>query len=276
MAASELIAAAIAAFSIGQLSPTTLSAEPSDVRCLALLRPARAIAVAQSASVRPWTPGLADCRGAGAGSDSLLAALVAAVRDWLDDADWVVNGTPHPRALVYVKPLADPADADPVRRMIRETIDDVHLHDPMVALDRTQLGCLQRALYFEARGEGERGMAAVAHVALNRVGTKSSRATVCDVVREPGQFAPYLTGEPDEIDLAETDEDAAQLAIEIAAQVMAGYLPDPSRGGRYFYAPAVLKVVPEWAKGMKETARVGGHRFFAEPPAPGTRVAVRN
>jgi spore germination cell wall hydrolase CwlJ-like protein len=228
-------------------------------------------ALAPSA-VRAWQPAMLACRAAA--PDSLLTVVVAAVRDWLDDADAILQGVPRPRALVYVKPLPDPADADPVYRMIRETIDDVHQHDPMVSLDRVQVACLQRALYFEARGEGERGMAAVAHVALNRVGTKSTRATVCDVVREPGQFAPYLTGEPDDADLAETDEDAAQLAIEIAAQVMAGYLPDPSRGGRYFYAPAVLKVAPTWAKGMKETARVGGHRFFSEPPD--TRVAVRN
>ena len=273
MAASELIAAAIAAFSIGHLPPVTVSAEPGDLRCLVQPRPVRALAPGQPGAARPWQPACS-----AAAPDSMLAVMVAAVRDWLDD-DLVPSGTPHPRALVYVKPLPDPADADPIHRMIRETIEDVQRHDPMVALDRTQLACLQRALYFEARGEGERGMAAVAHVALNRVGTRPNRATVCDVVREPGQFAPYLTGEPDEADLAESDEEAAQLAIEIGAQVMAGYLPDPSRGGRYFYAPAVLKVAPEWAKGMKETARVGGHRFFAEPAAPGTqgtRVAVRN
>jgi spore germination cell wall hydrolase CwlJ-like protein len=160
--------------------------------------------------------------------------------------------------------------------MVRLAADEFRERDPGVELDRKQLACLQRALYFEARGEGSLGQAAVAHVALNRVGTRPSRATICEVVREPGQFAPYLNGEPDEADLAQTDEDATRSAIETAAMVMAGYVPDPSRGGQYFYAPRILKTQPAWAKGLKETARIGGHRFFADPealaPAP-TRLA---
>jgi len=109
------------------------------------------------------------------------------------------------------------------------------------------------------------GQAAVAHVALNRLGTRPNRTTICEVVREPGQFAPYLNGEPDESELVQTDEEATRIAAETAAYVMAGYLPDASRGGRYFYAPALVKSPPPWVKGMKETARIGGHRFFVEP-----------
>ncbi len=181
----------------------------------------------------------------------------------------------QPRLVVSMTALPAPVARDPLEATARSVIGELRARNPAIELDAKQLVCLQRALYFEARGEGSLGFAAVAHVALNRVGTRPGRTTVCDVVREPGQFAPYLTGEPDEADLAQTDEDATRAATEAAAQVMAGSIPDPSRGGLYFYAPRILKTQPAWAKGLKETARIGGHRFFAEPPIPvvATRLA---
>jgi Cell Wall Hydrolase len=281
MAASEFLAAAIAAFSVVHLPTATPLSAPTDMRCMAM--PAGLRALEAGPLVRDWRDGWSTAAGVarlrlargcvdGAPTSS-LDALVATLWSWLEGAGANLVGAPPPRAMVWVTKLPDPADADPLQKMIREAVDDLRSKDPTVELDRKQLACLQRALYFEARGEGELGLAAVAHVALNRVGTRPARATVCDVVREPGQFAPYLNGEPDEADLAQTEEDASRLAIEIAAQVMAGFLPDPSRGGRYFYAPAILKVVPAWVKGMKETARIGGHRFFAEPEIHEIRVA---
>jgi spore germination cell wall hydrolase CwlJ-like protein len=275
MAASEFFAAAIAAFSIVQDPAEIPHAAAVAARCMTVPGLARALEVAPAVSTQPRVAVSFGC--AQRAPRSTVALMIDSLRDWFEDARDNLIGPPRPRALVYVSPLPDPADRDPVQKAVREQIDEMRRSDPAVAIDRAQLNCLQRALYFEARGEGERGLAAVAHVALNRVGTRPNRATVCDVVREPGQFAPYLNGDPDEADLVESDEDGYQLAIEIAAEVMAGYLPDPSRGGRYFYAPAVLKVAPAWAKGLKETARVGGHRFFAEPqPQHETRVAVRN
>jgi len=283
MAASEFIAAAIAAFSVVPLPTATPFSASADMRCMAVPAVLRAFEAGppMRAWRDDWSGRASDARPLlargciDAAPESSLGNLVATVQSWFDGSDANLIVGPPPRALVWVTKLPDPADADPLQKTIREVVDELRFRNPAIELDRKQLACLQRALYFEARGEGVLGLAAVAHVALNRVGTRPNRATVCDVVREPGQFAPYLNGEPDEADLAQPEDDATRLAIETAAQVMAGYLPDPSRGGRYFYAPAVLKVVPAWAKGMKETARVGGHRFFAEPVSE-TRVAVRN
>jgi hypothetical protein len=268
MAASEFIAAAIAAFSVAPLSSATAPSDVSDMHCMPA--PAFVRALDTGTTMRSDVPRLRIelVRGcAGGAPRGMLAALVEAIRNWVDSPGVTFAGIAIPRAAVSVMTLADPADHDPLQRMIRQTVAELRERDPMLDIDRRQLGCLQRALYFEARGEGTRGLAAVAYVALNRLGTRPNRISLCDVVQEPGQFAPYLSGEPDDADLAETDEDAVRLAVETAAQVMAGYLPDPSRGGRYFYAPAVLKSQPTWVKGMRETARVGGHRFFAEPEA---------
>ena len=260
MAASDVIAAAIAALLVSPPPMHPAAGDPGDVRCVPAL-------VRSASDARPWTrprPGdvrapIARALGCAEPISGVMVTLNW-VRGWFGGT--TADIAAQPRAAVSVAALPDPADADPIQRLARLVIDEWRERDPNAKLDRKQLVCLQRALYFEARGEGALGQAAVAHVALNRVGTRPGRASVCDVVREPGQFAPFLTGEPDETDLVQTDDDATRVALETAAQVMAGEIPDPSRGGQYFYAPRLLKIPPAWAKGMKETARIGGHRFF--------------
>lgn len=53
----------------------------------------------------------------------------------------------------------------------------------MTATDRE---CLRRTVYAEAQGEGKLGQRAVAHVILNR--SKNRKKTICQVVKEKGQF----------------------------------------------------------------------------------------
>ena len=260
MAASDLIAAAVAAFFVSQPPVGKTVGVVAEPPCAPPLRVGRAAEVRHAVSL-PSPVRALNC----AAPKSTLALALESARDWLEGVTGMPDVTAQPRAGVMVAVLSDPADADPIYKAARLVIAEWRERDPTVELDRKQLVCLQRALYFEARGEGMLGQAAVAHVALNRVGTRPGRASICDVVREPGQFAPYLGGEADEVELAQSDDDATQIALETAAQVMAGYFPDPSRGGQYFYAPRLVKTQPAWAKGLKETARIGGHRFFAEP-----------
>jgi hypothetical protein len=273
MAASDLIAAVIAALFVSPSPPGSALDSSLDVRCVPALRaPDASLGTERTHPMRPPLTLGCDARVSGA----TLALDI--VRGWLARADAgavLAKLAPQPRVPVWIVPLAEPRASDPIQETARRVIAAYRARNPALVLDRRQLVCLQRALYFEARGEGSLGQAAVAHVALNRVGTRPGRDTVCDVVREPGQFAPYLTSEPDAAELAQTDDDATRSAIETAARVMAGSIPDPSRGGRYFYAPRILKVQPAWAKGLKETARVGGHRFFAEPE-PATTHLARN
>ena len=46
------------------------------------------------------------------------------------------------------------------------------------------LGCLARTVYFEARGQPEEGLRAVAHVVLNRARSEAYPEDVCAVVRQ--------------------------------------------------------------------------------------------
>lgn len=274
MAGSDLIAATVAALFFA--APTTaparaVEARPVDVQCAP---PALRVvsSAARASAQRMWAP-------IGCGDAASPRLSLSAMVGWVTghDPGTVLPGVAEARTEVAIDALPDVTDPDPISRVIRLVVVDLRAQDPTLELDRQQLHCLQRALYFEARGEGMLGQAAVAHVALNRVGTRPNRTTICEVVREPGQFAPYLNGEPDDADLVQTDEEATRIATESAAFVMAGYLPDPSRGGRYFYAPALVKTQPAWAKGMKETARIGGHRFFIErESAPTETKLARN
>jgi spore germination cell wall hydrolase CwlJ-like protein len=49
--------------------------------------------------------------------------------------------------------------------------------------------CLTANLYFEARGEGVKGLKAVADVTLNRVKSKKYPSSVCKVVFQKSQFS---------------------------------------------------------------------------------------
>lgn len=107
-----------------------------------------------------------------------------------------------------------------------------------------------QAVYFEARGEGYKGMQAVANVIMNRTKTRgiSPRA----VVRQPKQFS-YRTRK----DLSMREKAAANRAYEIAHKATTGQLKDITGGATYFRTVSS----GSW-KGLRRTVRIGSHHFF--------------
>lgn len=114
------------------------------------------------------------------------------------------------------------------------------------AADLGQARCLASAMSGEARGEGERGMLAVADVALNRVESGEYPSTLCGVVRQRGQFDGYGH--------AYTD---AQLELALAA--MAGKGRGLSRGATFFTA---VRETPYWRAAVRVTTVIGHHVFY--------------
>ena len=53
----------------------------------------------------------------------------------------------------------------------------------------TEIDCLARNIYHEARGESLQGQIAVAAVTVNRVLTKGYPSSICQVVYQPYQFS---------------------------------------------------------------------------------------
>lgn len=129
---------------------------------------------------------------------------------------------------------------------------------------RTDLQCLTAAVYYEARGEGPRGQAAVAQVVMNRVRHPAFPSTVCGVVfqgasRHHCQFSFACDGS-----MGQTRESAAwDRARRIAARALAGVVMREVGSATHFHA---VTVAPAWGPQMLRVATVGLHEFYKFAP----------
>ncbi len=123
------------------------------------------------------------------------------------------------------------------------------------------LRCLALAVYFEAGSEPQAGKQAVAHVVLNRAQHAGFPGGVCSVVQQGGeqrhcQFGWYCDGRSDQ----PTSARMWQSAQEVAREVLAGQVDDPT-GGALYFAPVRAKR-PAWTQHLTQIARIGGHVFY--------------
>ncbi|MHB8767107.1 MAG: cell wall hydrolase [Deferrisomatales bacterium] len=123
--------------------------------------------------------------------------------------------------------------------------------------------CLARSIYWEAKGEGDAGMEAVANVVMNRLGHTGFPNSVCGVVKqghEQGacQFSWWCDGRSD---TAEEEESYAG-AKEIARKALNRQLTDRTGGAMYFHQ---RDLAPKWAGEYTRTAEVGDHVFYKPP-----------
>ncbi len=123
------------------------------------------------------------------------------------------------------------------------------------------LRCLALAVYFEAGSEPQAGKQAVAHVVLNRAQHAGFPGGVCSVVQQGGeqrhcQFGWYCDGRSDQ----PTSARMWQSAQEVAREVLAGRVDDPT-GGALYFAQARAKR-PAWTQHLTQIARIGGHVFY--------------
>ena len=136
------------------------------------------------------------------------------------------------------------------------------------------LDTMARTVWAEARGEGQKGMEAVAWVIRNRLETPGwwSRHpdaipddTIAAVCREPWQFSCWNPRDPNLPKLlAVTDMDrhfAAALAI--IRGVLAGEPTDPTNGADHYLVTSWIPRTP-WAKANpgRVRARIGAHTFY--------------
>ena len=125
-----------------------------------------------------------------------------------------------------------------------------------------QWQCLQKALYFEARGESLKGQFAVAEVILNRVDSPKYPKSVCAVVEQGNrngcQFSFVCDGRKDVM----RDRDAMDRAGRIARLMLDGAPRGLTMGATHFHTHAVN---PRWAKRFPRTAAIGAHLFYRQP-----------
>lgn len=130
------------------------------------------------------------------------------------------------------------------------------LLEPVV--DQKELLCLQKNIYYEARGEGMTGMKAIAAVTMNRVNDSRFPNSVCKVVYQRSQFSWTANGGH-----KVTDKTAWQRAGVIAMRALNGTLNNPIKKAQYFHNRSVR---PGWASRMRHVVTIGGHKFFYHPP----------
>ena len=103
-------------------------------------------------------------------------------------------------------------------------------HAPPVDRVALQRGCMARAIWAEARGEGHKGMAAVGYVVDNRAKTRA-RNDYCSVVYQSlvtkkGKRLYQFTWAGKPLHIRSTDKAWAD-SLDIAGRVMAGTIPNP-------------------------------------------------
>jgi spore germination cell wall hydrolase CwlJ-like protein len=116
------------------------------------------------------------------------------------------------------------------------------------------LQCLTEAVYYEARGEGRAGQAAVAQVVLNRVRHPAFPKSVCAVVFQGCQFSFACNGAM----RARRESGAWNRAQRVASEALAGAVAANVGNATHFHT---IHVSPNWSNLMR-VGQVGLHVFY--------------
>lgn len=121
------------------------------------------------------------------------------------------------------------------------------------------IACGSLTAWREARGEGTDGIRAVLHVIDNRA--TSERKSWAQVVYQRLQFSSMTYGQDPQLCNVPVAPDAVfEECYQLALVVAAGTDPDLTLGATNYFADSIP--MPEWAKSMKETAKIGRQTFF--------------
>jgi hypothetical protein len=128
---------------------------------------------------------------------------------------------------------------------------------------------LARTMWGEARGEREGGMAAVAHVVLNR--RDAGRwwgSTVEAVCHKPFQFSCWNEGDANRGKLLTVNVGNAEFALAMrTAKALLAMLPtdraraDTTNGATHYHVRG-LTPLPNWARGKQPCQQLGRHVFY--------------
>lgn len=126
------------------------------------------------------------------------------------------------------------------------------------SIDEEEIVCLAHNIYYEARGESNRGKIAVANVTMNRVKEKGYPSSVCGVVSQKNknvcQFSWFCKTNLPKI----KDEIFAEIR-HLAEKVYKGEVKDNTKGATHFHSNAIE---PEWSKKKVMTVQIGNHTFY--------------
>lgn len=132
--------------------------------------------------------------------------------------------------------------------------------DPPRLIDTGERRCLALTMYWEARGEGERGMIAVGAVVLNRTAHHAFPGSVCAVVTQGGETPPcqfewWCDGRSN----IPREPASWRASLETADYMLRARLGDPTHGALFFHA---TRIRPDWSRRLERTTKIGNHVFY--------------
>lgn len=119
---------------------------------------------------------------------------------------------------------------------------------------KSDIECLARNVYHEARGEPLKGQIAVAQVTMNRVNSGEFQSNVCKTVYAHKQFS--WTDKPKKI----KDIKAWEASVAVATAVLTKSVHLPDFKALYFHTK---QVKPYWNRNKRVLAVIGNHIFYA-------------
>ena len=141
-----------------------------------------------------------------------------------------------------------------------------------IAID-SEINCLALTIYFEARGEPDRGKLAVGHVVLNRASSPRYPERICAVVRQGGewprfrcQFTWWCDGRSDD----PGEVLAWKQSQAFARRIFWGLSIDPTAGALWYHA---VYVKPVWRKVLGAGEAIGRHIFYPANGGAAVRAA---
>ena len=115
---------------------------------------------------------------------------------------------------------------------------------------------LKEALYWEARGESDKGVIAVAYVILNRTNHKNWPSTIKGVITQPWQFSYRME---DNFQKGFTEKKQYIRIAVLAAKVLEGSIANPVENAVYYHRHDIST---QWSKKKKLVAKIGSHNFY--------------
>ena len=143
----------------------------------------------------------------------------------------------------------------------------VSLKTPRVDANARDVECLQRAVYFESRGDTDVGQAAVAQVIINRARHPAFPKTVCAVINqgvERGSCQFSFVCKPTKV----VDQREWRRAREVAERALDGHTVEGVGTSTFFHA---ARVNPGWK--LTRVGQFGAHVFYRYPGARGAPAA---
>ena len=122
-------------------------------------------------------------------------------------------------------------------------------------LTESEIKCLSKNAYHEARSDGVKGMQAVTWVVLNRTKHPSYPSTPCAVIYSPSQFSWTRNGTKAQV----KEKDAYMQAERVVEGILSGKLRDNTNSSTHFHS---TRIKPKWASRLSYTTTIGSHCFY--------------